>query len=355
MDLLLMNIGTFNTMRSRNTPSNQSNEAVREQAIEWFARLRADDCTEAAKREFRNWLALSEAHAKEYEGLQKIWTELDGLTARLPDPSAKSCAGIGRSRGRAISNHWTWPAAAALLLLFLSGAWFYRFGDFGPTYVTAKGEQRTVTLSDGTRVWMNTDTALTVEISPELRKVVLERGEALFDVRHDVRPFDVVAGNGRIRDLGTQFNVYSGPQGVSVSVLDGVVEVSLKEGARQAMSSQVLSKGHAVSYDNRGVLSAVKTADENAIAAWCNGRFVFDETPLSEVVAQMNRYWDGVIRISDPPLEKLTLSGVFRTDDHEGLLEAIGQILPVAVEKVDDSTIVLSARRAATAPSTRFH
>lgn len=352
MDLLLMDIGTFNTMRSQNTPGNHSNESVREQATEWFARLRADDCTEAARREFRNWLVSSAAHAKEYEGLQKMWADLDGLNTRLPDPSAES--GIGWSGVRTISHRWTWMAAAALLLLFLGGSWFYRFGDFGPMYVTAKGEQRTVTLSDGTRVWMNTDTALTVEISPELRKVVLERGEALFDVRHDARPFDVIAGNGRIRDLGTQFNVYRGPQGVSVSVLDGTVEVSLEEGARQAVSSRILSRGHAVSYDTRGVLSAVKTADENMVAAWRDGKFVFDEAPLSEVIHQMNRYWDGDIRINDSRLEKLTLSGVFRIDDREGFLEAIGQVLPVVVEKVDDSTVVLSARHAAAASSSQL-
>lgn len=120
-----------------------------------------------------------------------------------------------------------WAAAAAVVLAIglSAGAWLLHSG--GTHYRTQVGEQRDVILPDGSKVTLNTDTALAVRYSDERRYIVLERGEALFVVKHDTgRPFDVAAGDTLTRALGTEFNVDMRSSKVTVSVLEGAVRVA---------------------------------------------------------------------------------------------------------------------------------
>ncbi len=101
------------------------------------------------------------------------------------------------------------------------------------SYQTAKGEQKTVTLPDGSTIVMNTDTALSVQMSARFRTVILNRGEALFTVVHEsARPFRVEAGGGVIQDIGTQFHVYKRQDKVLLSVLEGSVQIDTQPGAQ---------------------------------------------------------------------------------------------------------------------------
>jgi transmembrane sensor len=227
-------------------------------------------------------------------------------------------------------------------------------------YRTDKGEQRTVNLGDGSTVMLSTDTALSVELSGRRRTVVLQRGEALFSVRHETdRPFAVLAANGTVRDIGTRFTVYRSSDRVRVAVVEGVVEVQTQsteqsnqvaeqasraaraESATQAGERTVLTEGDRVWYGSDGRLTAVQKVDRELITAAFHRKLVFDAVPLARVIEEVSRYRDGEIRILDPTLSSLQISGVFHQDNLDGLWKALEHALPVTVTSVHPNLVIL--------------
>ncbi|HUW49438.1 MAG TPA: FecR domain-containing protein [Sulfuricella sp.] len=329
----------------------QQDAAASERAAYWFARLRADDCSEGERLSFEAWLSESDVHRREYDRLRLMWEELDGLKGQFQSVGVASRPRAASRPLRGFSS-FGWPqlSAAAALLIAVGIGWFGIDGAAMQSYGTAKGEQRGITLPDGSVAQLGTDTLLTVEMSAKLRKVRLEKGEALFTVAHEERPFEVGAGNGVIRDIGTQFDVRRDDRRVAVAVLNGAVEVRLGEGkvGSDAGTTLALSKGQQAFYSENG-LSTVSPADEKTVTAWRNGKLVFDGTPLAEVVRELERYHDRRIVIADPSLGTLKVSGVFNAGDLDGLLLALQQVLPLQAERTG-STITLSRPVAATSP-----
>jgi transmembrane sensor len=324
--------------------------AASERAAYWFARLRADDCSERERRSFEAWLSESDAHRREYDRLYLMWEELDGLKGQLqPAQVASLPSAAGRPLRGFPSFGWPPLAVAAVLLITIGIGWFGINGAAVQSYGTAKGEQRSISLPDGSVAQLGTDTLLTVEMSAKLRKVRLEKGEALFTVAHEERPFEVDAGNGVIRDIGTQFDVRRDERRVVVAVLEGAVEVRLGGTANgDAGATLALSRGQQAFYSENG-LSAASLADEKTVTAWRSGKLVFDGTPLADVVRELSRYHERRIVIADSGLNSLQVSGVFNANNLDGLLRVIPQVLPVQVENANGS-VILSALRPETAP-----
>ncbi len=195
------------------------------------------------------------------------------------------------------------------------GAWY--------TYTTPKGASETVTLAEGSHIELNTDTKVRVHLNRWWRKIELMRGVAFFTVIHDAaRPFEVKAGEGSIRDLGTAFVVHREPSRVRVAVLEGRVRV-------RAQESRELSAGQRVAYTPSGLLAPVEQADVAVLTAWRQGQLIFRGHRLEEVLAELGRYHDTNLLIRDPVLSDLRVSGVFRTQDLASVLNAIELTLPV--------------------------
>ncbi|MGH8653820.1 MAG: FecR family protein [Gammaproteobacteria bacterium] len=200
---------------------------------------------------------------------------------------------------------------------------------------TAKGEQFPVTLADGSRVELNTDTELRVHLSYRERRVDLLRGEAFFTVQHDAaRPFEITTAGGRIRDLGTRFDVYATPHQVTVD--EGKVEVTTRPA-----HTATLSAGKQIAYTPEGALSPVTQAGRNA-TAWRDGHLAFDLTPLAEVMAQIERYHPVKIVIADPSLQALRVTGRFQFRDLLLLLRTLEATFPLKAEPAKDGQIRLS-------------
>ncbi len=312
--------------------------ATRERAAYWFARLRAENCSDNDKKAFEDWLSENEAHRREYEQFCLMWEELDGLKIALPPA-------IQTERTRPLGwfpafgwRHW----AAAVLVAAVGIGWHAAQGPAAYSYATAKGEQKSVTLPDGSLAQLNTDTRLTVEMSAGLRHVKVERGEALFTVAHEeARPFEVRAGSGTIRDIGTRFDVYRDGERVVVAVLDGEVEITLGGKADDPGVSRAVLKGQQTAYSDRKI-STVKSADEKTVTAWQNGKLIFDGTSLMDVVRELGRYHDRRIVIADPNLNTLKVSGAFNASDLDGLLWALQQVLPIKAERAGNATVLSS-------------
>lgn len=287
------------------------------QASAWHFRLQAEDVSAQDRQRFEAWLALGDAQAH-------AWEEAQLLLAAL-QPAARSL----QPRLQAPRRRTLPWAAAALLVLALGVAWQTPWPDrLRADHYTAVGEREVLQLADGSRVELNTDSAVSVELTANERRVQLLRGEAWFEAAHDAgRPFVVQSGSTQVRVLGTRFGVSRQGERTRVQLAEGRVE-TLVEGA----GNVILLPGEAVEAAP-GYLSAVQTFDPAAAFAWRQRQLVFRQQPLGEVVAELNRYWPGHVLITNSVLERKAVSGVFEIDKPEAVIRALQLTLGLHVDR----------------------
>ncbi|WP_051236513.1 FecR family protein [Ottowia thiooxydans] len=203
---------------------------------------------------------------------------------------------------------------------------------------TAVGERGSWTMADATQLELNTGTRLVIETRLRSRRVRLEAGEALFEVTHGWRPFIVQAGETRIRDIGTVFNVRRfAHEEIQVSVLQGAVEV------QHGPSLQILEASQEAKVKN-GNLSPVRKVDVDAVRDWQRGRLQFTGTPLADAVAELQRYRRAPIVLQDAEAGSLRLSGVYDVQSIEPLLDTLPKILPVTLKRQPDGQVLIASR-----------
>lgn len=280
-------------------------DALAEEVAAWFLRMQESDCSEEDRRAFEAWLAQSATHRAEYEQYQALWQSLDQLGS-VPKRASRKKAGAVVS------------IVAALAVTLGAAQWYLSLGE---TISTATGERRHVVLSDGTAVDLNTDSKIRVKMTEGLRRVTLVQGEVLLDVARNTRPFEVQAGEGVLRDIGTKFNVIRDAAKTNVAVLEGEVRVSMGNA-----TTVNLHGGQQVDYAAHD-LSAVSQVNPADVTAWLGGRLIFRDTPLQEVVKQINRYHSRPVELADAKLGSLKVSGEFNSNDRDGLLEALKMLL----------------------------
>lgn len=200
---------------------------------------------------------------------------------------------------------------------------------------TMVGQQASYELKDGSHVDLNTSSVLIVEQHLYSRQLKLTQGEALFTVKHGWRPFTVYANQTQIRDIGTIFNVRNTATGAVVTVVEGSVEVSTVQARR------ILTKDISVNI-REGVISESRCT--SADIAWQQGRLMFDGTPLSEVVSELQRYHRGQIHIADAAMARYRLSGEYDINGIDALLDTLPEIMPVRIDHQADASIVIRQR-----------
>lgn len=243
---------------------------------------------------------------------------------------------------------YVWWAAAAVIVVAIGLAFAAVYLQVRPVqYATAVSEQRDVLLADGSRVTLNTDTALTVRYAASSRRLELERGEAIFAVKHDAaRPFEVVAGQTVTRALGTEFNVDLRSDRIRVSVIEGVVRVSA---AADDGTSKVrplvpaLTKGRSAEFRDEDDRIVEAAADLKRIQAWRARRLEFSDTPLPEALEEFNRYSTAHVIIGTADLNTVRVSGVFRIGDTEGFLFSLREALGVQTLATQEEIVLLRA------------
>jgi transmembrane sensor len=207
-------------------------------------------------------------------------------------------------------------------------------------FATKIAERHIATLADGSRIELNAQTELTVELGRHERYVRLARGEALFSVAKDpARPFVVETRGGVVRVTGTIFNVRAardnsggnGPARVEVTVLEGHVRVHAAQAP--ATEDAALTLGQQASMTAERVdLHALAPDKLQDVVAWRKGEAVFDDTPLREVMERFAAYHPRAITVA-ADVADIRLGGRYSLDDLEGALEAIERALPVRVER----------------------
>ncbi|WP_447594864.1 FecR family protein [Aquipseudomonas campi] len=305
-----------------------ADDAVREQAARWFSRRQDAAPSAQEQQHFDAWLDAAPQHREEYARLQQLWQVTGLLTeqrlrALSREPSPR------RWRPALLATAASAVLAIGLVYLLDPLAWR------GETYATRAGEHRQVTLADGSQLELGGRTRLTVRLHDQRRDVTLQEGEALFSVSRDPqRPFVVQAGAGTITVTGTRFDVRHQAGVVRVAVESGSV---LVHGSQNA-ATRPLTAGDGVRVNSAGVVSAIQPIDIAAATAWRQGRLVFNDTPLVDVVAEVSRYREKPLLVA-PAVAGLRFSSVFRANDTDALLSALPRVLPVRIETLADGSM----------------
>jgi transmembrane sensor len=323
--------GGLITMTSQ-TPQ-QSRLAIEAEAAAWLARLNGGARTAATDQAYQAWLAADPAHVAAAERAQAIWEKLPGVGEMIEDqePIHQPIHRPMRSRVPMIA---ALAAAAAIVVVIPFAA------GHDVTYETRVGELRTINLSDGSRVSLNTGTRVVVDYRRGERRVRLEQGEAFFEVaKNPERPFLVTAGDETVRALGTAFLVKRSGEDVAVTLVEGKVEVRA-QGARKVLSKAVLTPGQRLTVQHENGLAYDRPAIE-AVTAWRRGEAVFDNATLLSAAAELNRYGMNRVVVADPEVGSLRISGVFSTRDPAEFAAVASQVHGLKVDKNANGVIVL--------------
>ncbi|QQP95549.1 FecR family protein [Lysobacter enzymogenes] len=307
----------------------------------WVARLESPECTAQDRAEFERWLDASPAHVTDYVAAERAHQAAAQLAG---DEMLQAAARIawrqsGRERARSRWRAPTAMAASFLLAAAIGVGWMRAPAPVDDLrYATQLGEQRSLKLGDGTQVMLDTDTRIVARFSDERREIEVEHGRVQFQVAADpARPFSVKAGTGTIRDIGTTFQVAKNGSEVNVGLIEG--EVMVSNGLAQAGST--LRPGQQLSYDHSGRMTPPEPLDVGAAESWPSGDLVFKNRRLDALLTEMNRYSATKLRLADPDLGKITVSGVFHIGDQAALLEALEQGWSLKAERAADDEIVL--------------
>ena len=341
---------------------------IREQAAHWSDVLRHRGGQPQLRAAFEQWRDASPAHAEAFASIDGVHRSLratrDSDAMRAVERETLALI-ARRARHRRIGG----MALAASVMLAVASAWLMpqtlredlrylplhaRYAFMGEVlHRTGVGEQREVALADGSRLTLNTGSRVVVAYRDQRRQLRLLDGQALFEVAPDAtRPFVVTAGERSITALGTVFDVRYSSNQLAVTLLEGRVVVDDVESAgieSEAVGSteaRVLAPGEQLLAVKAGAASheQVHTPDLNRTVAWRGGQLIFRDDRLGDAIAEINRYSHRQLRLADPALAQLRVSGIVNVGQTDVFIETMTRYYPVRIQRADRREVVLVGR-----------
>jgi len=294
-------------------------------AADWAARLLAGECPQHDHDAFADWCARDPANLQAW---LDVMAAHDAVSVLRADPHLQAAARRAGRRGSASSSPRGWlRPVLALAAVAVIAIGVLRFGgDFLPAreqaFVTAIGEQRDVALEDGTRLRLDADTRVDVRMTRRARDIRLVHGRVRIVAGADAsRPLRVLAMDAEIRDIGTTFQVSRSDRVLDVVLFEGKVRVTRAGSDAAAVD---LAPGEQVRVTAAGI-GDVEAARLDEAVAWTEGRIVFRNRRMDDLLAEFNRYSATPIRIApgQPELAALRVSGTVDVDDRDSLLQAL--------------------------------
>lgn len=313
---------------------------VEREAVEWFTLLLNPPVENEDLDRFEAWRTNPDnlAAYNRIEDISRLALSLQD------DPDLKAVASAARrkrastpARARRPAT-FRWAIGVAVTGLLASSAVIWTISQ--PTYQTAVGRQLTAQLPDGTRVQLNTDTALKVRFDGKVRRVELRRGQAFFDVAHDpTHPFIVAAGDTEVRAIGTRFDVRRDQDQVKVVLAEGRVAVT-EHGADRA--AWTLSPGQAVTTGPAATRRPPTRTDVAAVTGWTEGWVRFHATPLPDAVAEINRYSRDKIALGGGVPVNALVNGDFPISKPDEFISGVATAYRLKVVRRQDGTTELA-------------
>ncbi|MEI8209228.1 MAG: FecR family protein [Methylococcales bacterium] len=316
-----------------------------EQADYWLALLNSPLYDQGHQVAFEQWLGASPENRLAWEKAQVWWQKIDTINfsqgALLEKRLATTVKSVSPSkpvapkRSLPFFNAWSFPAVACLLL----AVWFgftnipFLFAD----YHTGKGELKSIALTDGSTVLLNTNSTLSVDYSSQQRIISLQ-GEAYFKVAADARrPFEVKTESGRVRALGTAFEVKQLDSDMAVTVYEHSVRVAFVQGE----TIDRLEEGQRITLTQQQI-GPIENVNLKQSKAWQEHLLVFKNQPLQQVITELNRYRSGKVIIVDHNLAEHLVTGVFDSAAPDAALAAIEKTLAAKEYRLLDSLVFLT-------------
>lgn len=311
-------------------------EAIIRQAAEWMARLWSEQASDADARACSAWRAEHPDHERAWQRLQSLQGKFETASRHSAGSSLLEAAAISRRRMLQLFSLLV-AAGGGAYLARRTGFWQTALAD----YSSSIGEVNDFTLADGSRVWLNTASAIDVRYATGERRIVLRQGDMLVETGMEnekpTRRFLVETQQGQLRALGTRFLVEQHEHRSRVAVFEGAVEVQPQQ-ANKRLTLQAGEGSHLTEHD----VAAPRPVDES-MAAWSRGRLVAEQMRLADFVGELARYRHGVLRCATAAAN-LRVSGVFTLDDTDRALANLERALPVTVEYRTPYWVIVRAR-----------
>jgi transmembrane sensor len=303
-------------------------QAIARRAVEWMVELQSPPVADELLREWQLWLASDPDHQRAWQRIEAVNDRLRGLGNGPQHPAVTAALLAPRgSPGRR-------QAVKALSVAIFTGtlAWTAEqqlpWRTWTADQRTGAGQRRTLALADGTRVALNTGTALNIDYDGSARRLRLLAGEILITTAHEAanRPFLVHTAQGELQALGTRFAVRLRPHATQVSVFDGAV--ALRPARLLDGMATVLQAGQQALFGSDAVMPAL-AADEDSVA-WTDGFLIAKSLRLATLMAELSRYSDVELGCA-PEVAELRVSGSYRLDDIGRVLETLAAALDLEI------------------------
>lgn len=326
---------------------------LHETAADWFTRRQTPGWTAADERALDAWLQADPFHRDIFDSMGRTRQLFARLQQARDDAQAQGAPQVPSPRSRVPTaprpRRRTGAFAAAALACccaLLLGGWHLwdNTARYTLRMATGPGETREVDLPDGSRVALNFDSSLQVHYYPRRREVVLDQGEAFFEVAPDAaRPFTVDSGRSRVKVVGTAFNVRAAPPRLVVKVLHGKVEVRADRDDADA-PAMLLGANAGVTIDPVTGSHAPVAAPADTVGDWRSGQLRFQRTPLAEVAQELSRYLGRPVLLASEELGHLQVSAFFSTASPEPFIELLPDLIPVRVRRQPSGEWLIAGR-----------
>ena len=308
-------------------------------AAQWHARL-SEDRDETEWQAFAAWLEADPGNREAFDAVDLVAQDVADHADALADRIDLSTMPARRS-WRSVTRRVWMPAAltaAALLAVFLKPV--RMDAPVVQAFATGVGERKDVNLSDGSTVHLNTDTVVSFSMTEKGRNARLDKGEALFEVAADAgRPFDVAVGDRNVRVVGTAFDIRRLGTEVTVTVKHGIVQIRAISDANSATALK-LRAGDQYSGREGSAEYVVSAVDPAAVAGWQQGRLLFNDAPLSQVAADLSRYFTRPVMVEDESVGNLRFSGILKIDDELAMVRRLAAFVPISVQESEDKVVL---------------
>lgn len=287
------------------------------EAADWLIRWQESPLTEQELAQFDRWHDQSQDHQKAWRMAQTLALSFESVPRGLGNTVLKRSQKDRRQLIKLLSGLLVVPATGVIAFKTLPVA------SWTADFSTATGEQNTQMLADGSRIMMNTQTAVNILFDDHLRQIYLIEGQIQVSTAKDSlsRPFIVTTQYGQVEALGTVFQLNQLSDGIEVSVQQDTVEVTTLSGEKQLLKAgqRVVFSQHNISYPEQS---------NKADSAWVEGQLIVDGEKLSQVIHEISRYRHGWLRCS-PDVANLKVSGVFQLHDTDKVLKNLANTLPI--------------------------
>lgn len=309
--------------------------AVARRAAEWLVELQAADADggSALQRRWREWRAAHPDHERAWQQIEHFGARIQQLSSPLAHATLVSSA-PPRRRRQVVGGVALLLGGAVAGLAWQDKPWQRWTAD----HCTGVGERRQLTLADGTRVTLNSSSAIRVDVDRERRSLCLLEGEILVESVVGATPFEVRTEHGRVRAQATRFSVRRWSAASQISVFDGVVKL-----CRRGAAAVQLRAGEQTCIDAAGIHPPLALAA--GAGAWVNGMLVADDMRLADFLAELGRYRRGLLDC-DAAVAELRISGTYPLADSEQVLALLQTTLPVEVRAFTRYWVQLRARAA---------